>query len=158
MLECRLLGCENTFQGPRHHRSSSHKHLGGTDKLVEKPPSANQMAGREEKKRKPTTQQLSLCDYRTPSSPKKQPAGSRDKTKKDWKDYFISAPHHPTGALLAVAVPSAVVAGTGAAAGTCGERRGGLTFWDILDSSSEKIQGKHPPRLQKQGLLPARAA
>lgn len=34
---------------------------------------------------------------------------------------WLSAPHHPTGALLVAAVPSAVVAGTGVDAGTHGE-------------------------------------
>lgn len=38
------------------------------------------------------------------------------------------------------------------------EREGGLTFQDVLGSSSEKVQGKLLPRLQKQWLLPARAA
>lgn len=163
-MECHQLGCGNRFQSLPHCRSTCHKYLVGKDKLVE----LNTWPREGARKRKNTTQQLSLRDYRSPSSPKKQPMGNRGKTKNHGSAIFycpepkdntarLSALHHPTGALLAVAVPSAVVAGAGAAAGTCGEIKG-LTFWDVLDSSSEKVQGKCSSQLQKQGLLPERAA
>lgn len=75
-------------------------------------------------KEKPT-QQPSLHDHRTPSSPKQQLTGSKDKTEESWRTIPVqnqsnganlSAPHHVTGALPTVA------AGTVAATGTPGER------------------------------------
>lgn len=157
-MECHQLGCGNRFQSLPHCRPTCQKYLVGKDKLVE----LTTWLREGTKKRKNTTQQLSLRDYRSPSSPNKQPMENRGKTKNHESAIFycpepkvnaarLSALHHPTGALLAVAVPSAVVAGT------CGERTG-LTFWDVLGSSSEKVQGKRSPQLQKQGLLPERTA